>query len=117
MPSQSRGPLVLRTIKDVLGLAVDALKGIGIPGVEAIPAIPLRIIAIFEVCVDTIRALLQLVNGSLQETNANAENCERLRGCIQTLHDSILRPFERAHDRPGFEVSSVLEKRIDRLNL
>ena len=58
MPSQSRGPLVLRTIKDVLGLAADALKGIGIPGVEAIPAIPLRIIAIFEVCVHAIGDLL-----------------------------------------------------------
>jgi hypothetical protein len=67
--------------------------------------------------VDAIQALLQLVNGSLQETNASAENCERLRGCIQTLHDSILRPFKEAHGRPGLEVSSDLEKRIDRLNL
>jgi hypothetical protein len=59
MPSRPKGPSVLKVIKDALELAADALKGVGIPGIEAIPAIPLRIIAICEVCPYLVRELLQ----------------------------------------------------------
>lgn len=40
---------ILAPLKVVLELAQAGLAGIGIPGVEAIPAIPLKIISYFEV--------------------------------------------------------------------
>jgi hypothetical protein len=45
----AKGALLLQATKDLLETTADGIKGIGIPGVEAIPAVPLRIIAIFEV--------------------------------------------------------------------
>jgi hypothetical protein len=49
MSMRPKGPFILRAIKDTLEIAGAALTGIGIPGIEAIPAIPLKIIAICEV--------------------------------------------------------------------
>lgn len=48
--SSSTGKSVLGSVKTLFELAEAGLRGIGIPGVEAIAAVPLRIISYYEVC-------------------------------------------------------------------
>lgn len=58
--SHSPSGEILASLKIVLELAQAGLTGIGVPGVEAIPAIPLKIISYFEVRLSPVTPHLTL---------------------------------------------------------
>jgi hypothetical protein len=102
-------------VKTALELAEAVLRGIGIPGVEAIAAVPLRIIAWCEVGTSirfTEYPELYLRGSSFQQVKANQESIERLSTSLKDVHESILSPLVLAKNQEGFNVPPTLTDRI-----